>query len=163
MQAFATEAVAIVTQPQNRSSCPGQSATFSVTARGQGPLSYQWYHGASAIPGATGATLALTGLQAADAGAYSVVVSNPMRSETSRTATLTMFDACADLQMYAGINITGEVGRTYVVKYTTDVDNTDFATWTPLATNTLSSATWFFLDRQSPSAPKRYYGVALQP
>lgn len=163
VQAFATGSVGIVTQPQNRSGCPGQSVTFSVTARGQEPVSYQWYHGAAPIAGATAATLVLDALEAADAGTYSVVVTNALHSVTSRAATLTMFDACAELRMYAGLNITGEVGRTYVVKYTTDVDNTDFATWTPLATNTLSSPTWFFVDVQSPAAPKRYYGVAVRP
>lgn len=163
VQEFALGGITIINQPQNLFSFLGQSVTFSVTARGQGPLSYQWYHGAVPLPNATSPTLLLTGLKRAEAGDYSVVVSNTTRSVTSRTATLTVFDAYADLQMYAGLNINGEVGQTYVVRFTTDVKNTDFGTWTPLATNTLTSPTWFFLDLQSPHSPKRYYGVALQP
>lgn len=65
------------------------AVTFTAAALGSQPISYQWKHGADAITGATGSSLALTDLQAADAGDYTVVVSNQYGS-TNVTATLTL-------------------------------------------------------------------------
>ncbi|RYD26782.1 MAG: hypothetical protein EOP86_25450, partial [Verrucomicrobiaceae bacterium] len=67
-----------------------ENHTFTVTATGSAPLGYQWSKGGTAIPGATGETLTLTGLQAADAGDYTVTVSNTAGSLTSPAATLTI-------------------------------------------------------------------------
>ncbi len=60
--------------PANQSACPGGSASFSTTASGSGPFTYQWKKNGSAIGGANSSTLNLTNLQAIDAGTYSVVV-----------------------------------------------------------------------------------------
>jgi hypothetical protein len=65
--------------------------------------------------------------------------------------------------MSAGLTILGQQGSTYVLKYTTDVRNTNWATWTPLATNTMGSSDWFYLDTGSPYAPYRFYGAKLKP
>jgi hypothetical protein len=55
----------------------GNSLTLTANASGAPPLSYQWYDNqANAIPGATNATLVLTNLPPAQAGAYAVVVTN---------------------------------------------------------------------------------------
>ena len=59
-------------------------------ATGDAPLSYQWRFGGVNLAGATGATLTLTNLQAANAGLYSVVVTNFFGSATSTNATLTL-------------------------------------------------------------------------
>ena len=71
----------------------GSGVTFSVTATGTAPLSYQWRKGGSNISGATSATYSMTNVQAADAGTYSVVVSNSAGSVTSANATLTVSPA----------------------------------------------------------------------
>ncbi|HVM48353.1 MAG TPA: LamG-like jellyroll fold domain-containing protein [Candidatus Acidoferrum sp.] len=61
----------------------GGTATFSVTASGTPPLSYQWLKGTSALGGKTGVSLSLAGLALGDAGSYSCIVSN----STGLTAT----------------------------------------------------------------------------
>ena len=66
--------VAVASAPVSLTNCPGDSASFNVSATGTG-LSYQWYNGSTALPGQTGSSLALTNVSAADAGTYSVVVS----------------------------------------------------------------------------------------
>jgi hypothetical protein len=81
---------------------------------------------------------------------------------TSAPAALIVNDACVDIHMYAGLNIAGQSGQTYVLKYTTDLNSTNFATWTPLATNTMGASPWFYLDMDSPFSPKRFYGVKKQ-
>ena len=60
----------------NLTAVAGAGAQFSVAAGGLGPFSYQWYQDGAVFPGATNSSLALADIQRADAGTYSVVVSN---------------------------------------------------------------------------------------
>jgi hypothetical protein len=83
-------APAITTQPVAVSALKGTTATFSVVATGTSPLTYQWSKGSTAISGATTATLSITGVQPADAGNYSVTVSNGVGSITSSAVALTV-------------------------------------------------------------------------
>jgi len=82
----------IFAQPVSQTRNPGESVTFSVTARGTPPLSYQWRHYGEdvVVPDGTGSTLTLDSLQAPDAGDYTVVVSNGYGSVTSTVAQLAM-------------------------------------------------------------------------
>lgn len=68
----------------------GSPFAFSVDAAGTGPLSYQWYKDGVAMDGRNDATLALSALTTADAGAYRVVVGNSLNSVTSAPAVLTV-------------------------------------------------------------------------
>jgi len=83
-------APAIVTQPVSKTVAAGQPATFSVTATGTAPLTYQWQKNTVPISGATGSSYTISSAQAADAGSYRVVVSNASGSVTSAAATLTV-------------------------------------------------------------------------
>jgi hypothetical protein len=80
----------ILTQPANQTTAVGGSASFSVTAGGSQPLSYQWRLGTNALNGATNSVLNLSNVQLSDAGNYSVVVSNPFGTVTSSNALLTV-------------------------------------------------------------------------
>lgn len=82
--------VEIIQQPTNRTQSLGGSASFTVTAEGQGPLRYQWLHAGEPVLNATNATLTLTNLQLTEAGPYSVIVSNQHGFELSQVATLTL-------------------------------------------------------------------------
>ncbi|WP_414660580.1 pectinesterase family protein [Horticoccus sp. 23ND18S-11] len=86
----ATVPATITTQPVALTVAAGQGATFSVAAFGSAPVSYQWRKGGSALAGATTNTLALANVTAADAGDYTVVVSNSAATVTSNAATLTV-------------------------------------------------------------------------
>jgi len=66
----------IVTPPQPQTVTVGDSVTFSVTATGVPPPTYQWRHNGVAIDGATGASYTIASPTTADAGAYDVVVIN---------------------------------------------------------------------------------------
>ncbi len=69
----------------------GSLAAFRVDTDGALPRSYQWYKGATAIPGATSETLWLSNIkQTDDASTYYVHVSNAWASTNSETATLTV-------------------------------------------------------------------------
>jgi glucose/arabinose dehydrogenase len=80
----------ITQQPAAATVSAGQPATFSVTATGTAPLSYQWQKNNTNISGATNASYTIASVQAADAGAYRVVVSNAVGSVTSSAAQLTV-------------------------------------------------------------------------
>jgi uncharacterized repeat protein (TIGR03803 family) len=82
----------ITQQPLNRTNIAGTTASFSVVANGPPTLSYQWLKGTNAIPRQSNFILALTNIMDADAGLYSVVVSNAAGSVTSTPATLTVID-----------------------------------------------------------------------
>ena len=67
---------AITSQPQPQSRTVGQSVSFSVSATGTAPLSYQWRKDGSNIPGATNLIYALSNIGTNAAGSYLVVVTN---------------------------------------------------------------------------------------
>jgi pectate lyase len=85
-------APSIITQPQDRTNIlPGATATFSVVAGGSEPLSYQWYYNTNTLlTNATDSTLTLNNVQAANAGSYSVTVSNIAGGVGSSNAFLTV-------------------------------------------------------------------------
>ena len=66
---------------------PG-SVTFGVFATGTPPLAYQWRKGGQFLPGETNSTLTIANATAANAGNYSVVVSNALGRVASREAAL---------------------------------------------------------------------------
>ena len=81
---------AITDQPDDVTVSEGQPASFSVSATGTPPLSYQWQKNNVNIPGATASTYTLSAVQSSDAGNYRVVVTNSAGSVTSQAATLTV-------------------------------------------------------------------------
>ena len=81
----------IATQPANQTVTAGQTATFSVTAAGTSPLTYQWQKGAAPINGATSASYITPATATSDSGStFNVVVSNSAGQVTSNTAALTV-------------------------------------------------------------------------
>jgi hypothetical protein len=87
-------APAITSQPASQSVLSGQSATFTVTASGTAPLSYQWMDNGSNIAGATSSTYTTPATTPAQDGSqYTVVVNNTAGSVTSSAATLTVVSA----------------------------------------------------------------------
>ncbi|MBK8478959.1 MAG: DNA/RNA non-specific endonuclease [Opitutaceae bacterium] len=78
----------ITTQPANCSTMIGGSVTFTVVAVGALPLTYEWFHGADSLGSSTSPQLRLSGVQAADAGDYTVHVTNAQGHALSLTASL---------------------------------------------------------------------------
>ncbi|MFO1478198.1 MAG: LamG-like jellyroll fold domain-containing protein [Verrucomicrobiota bacterium] len=80
----------IVTQPVSQTIFIGQQANFSVNATGTPFLQYQWALNGTNLAGATNTSLHLTKVQYAQAGNYSVTVTNVNGSLVSSNATLTV-------------------------------------------------------------------------
>ncbi|HWY74110.1 MAG TPA: LamG-like jellyroll fold domain-containing protein, partial [Verrucomicrobiae bacterium] len=83
-------------QPSGQTISTGSGASFTVSASGTTPLTYQWlFNGANLsnggqFTGATSPTLTITGAQTNNSGGYSVIVTNVFGSATSMVATLTV-------------------------------------------------------------------------
>lgn len=84
-------APSITSQPANKTVTVGQTATFSVTAAGTAPLTYQWKKNGIAISGATSSSYTTPGTTASDNNAqFTLTVANSAGSATSNAATLTV-------------------------------------------------------------------------
>jgi Immunoglobulin I-set domain len=90
----AATAPAITAQPAAATAVVGQSATFSASATGSAPLTYQWMKNGTAISGATKTSYTTAATATADNGAmFSLVVKNSAGSATSGAAKLTVTTA----------------------------------------------------------------------
>ncbi len=108
-------------QPADQTVGEGGSVTFTVVAAGSAPLSYQWFKGVDPIPEATNASYTIASVRMDDAGAYRVVVSNPLPSSaTSRTARLTV---TADQTGPFVVSVVGSADRV-ILRFSEPVDET---------------------------------------
>ena len=78
----------LTTQPNTQAVTAGSGASFAVIATGTATLSYQWQKDGTPISGATAATYGISSAAPANAGSYSVVVSNWIGITASTAATL---------------------------------------------------------------------------
>jgi len=80
----------ILAQPESTTVFAGQPASFTVTAIGALPLSYQWRKSGTSIAGLTIVEAKLPSAYFTDAGDYDVQITNPVGTSTSQPATLTV-------------------------------------------------------------------------
>jgi hypothetical protein len=81
----------ITSHPADQTVTVGQTATFSVSANGSAPLSYQWQRNLVNIPGANSASYTTPATVLADNGAkFRCVVTNAFGTANSNEATLTV-------------------------------------------------------------------------
>jgi hypothetical protein len=84
------QAPVIITQPFHQVVSAGGATTFRVEADGVPAPVFQWFLNGVALDGATGASLGIANARAANAGSYTVTVSNTFGTITSQAATLTV-------------------------------------------------------------------------
>jgi len=93
------DATSITGHPSVQDLCAGATAQFTVSATGEGSLSYQWQADSSDLSnggdysGVTTATLTISNVEAGDAADYRCVVTGECGSANSNEAALTLKDA----------------------------------------------------------------------
>ena len=97
----------INTQPQSQTATVGSTVNFSVDLQSPLPLSYQWRLAGTNLPGATSNPLVLTNVALAQAGNYSVVISNSAGTVTSSNAALTVVPFVLNTQPQSQTNFAG--------------------------------------------------------
>jgi uncharacterized repeat protein (TIGR01451 family) len=146
----------------------GADVTFQVAASGTGPLSYQWFFDlTNSLSGAASAQLTLTNVQAAQAGSYSVAVSDAAGSTNSAPAVLRVLvvpglvpGAAALTSSGFSLSINSVVELNYSLEYKNQLDD---PSWTLLPASTVIG-TGGVITLQDPSAPggQRFYEVICQ-
>jgi autotransporter-associated beta strand protein len=164
----APSAPVITSQPPNRSVNAGASATFTVTAFGTDPLSYQWYfqNSSSPIGGATGSSFTKTNAQPLDAGNYFVIVTNTLGTAISSNGVLTVIVPQVTLQPLSGVGTPSVtiawgslVGGAYEVQYNTNLGTTNWYILTNVVATTTNSLAF---DAPPIGEPARFYRVLIQ-
>lgn len=103
-----TDAPIILAQPQSQTNVIGATVTFTVSAIGTPPLTYQWFWFGTNLPFATNATLSLPNVQSTNAGAYAVVITNAFGNVTSHVAQLVLQEAVpGEIVVLAGWEVGG--------------------------------------------------------
>lgn len=87
--AFATAPV-FTLSPVSAELVAGSAVTLTVAASGTAPVLYQWVKNGVTIAGATATAYSITNFQAADAGNYTCVATNPVGQVLSSTAVLSI-------------------------------------------------------------------------
>ena len=91
VQYTANQPPQITQHPSSQTVAVGQSVTFTVSASGSAPLSYQWQRNGSNISGAISSSYTISSAPTGDNGAqFRAVVSNSFGAATSNSATLTV-------------------------------------------------------------------------
>lgn len=119
----------IAFQPLGQTVSRGTTVTLTVSASGTAPLSFQWYRNGAPIPGATDKSIVVANITAAEAGDYSVVVSNRFGSETSQSIAVKVIDPIRPV--LSGVRrledgslefvLSGEPKRDYHIEFSTDL------------------------------------------
>ena len=159
-------ALSILTQPRDQTVVVGSNVTFSVSATGRPPLTYQWRREGTNLPGATSSSLLLDNVTLNQGGIYTVVVTDAAGDLPSAPArllvTTSLFQPPA-LQSAATIRSQGfgltlllEAGRSFRVQGTTDLVN---PMWTDVTNFVSTGAAFQFIDAAASSQTRRFYRV----
>jgi T5SS/PEP-CTERM-associated repeat protein len=165
-----TSAVAVVTvlvppsisvPPQNETVVVGGTASFSVTATGTQPMTYQWQFGSTDIAGATTSAYVKTNVQPVDVGTYTVVITNIAGAVRSS----------ANLQVEAGVTVSfvsragstntlsvqSLTGSTYTLEFKDSLSQTN---WKQVLPSTAGTGGLIILQDPASPGSARFYRVA---
>jgi hypothetical protein len=157
----------ILAQPRSLTVTNGGEASFSVTAAGTPPLRYQWKLQGMVLSAPTSSTLVVTNAQTADAGDYTVEVSNDAGTVTSAAAHLTVqVPSLGDLtlanpQWVNGrleFDVTGPIQSNCIIW-----SSASLADWVAIQTNFTADGVVHFSDPTSPAGVANFYRATVGP
>jgi hypothetical protein len=129
---------AITNQPHGVAVIAGQDASFAVEASGTVPLSYQWRFNEAMIAGATETSYSVLNAQPANAGSYTVVVTNIAGTVTSETAILTVVVTRPTVSIglaggIVAVSVESLLGLTYTLEYKDPLTSSVWVSLPPVA------------------------------
>ena len=156
----------ITNQPQNLTALAGETATFTVTAGGTAPLSYQWRRNGAAL-GPGNSSLTFNNVRTNQEGDYTVVISNSVNTVTSSPAHLTVTvpptPALTPLSNNGGVfmfSFNPVIGLTNTVLFQTNVTGPSWLLLTnippPASTNSVTVT-------DSVTSGSKFYRVSFEP
>ena len=121
------EAPSYDAQPQPKTVEEQFPVSFSVEVKGQGPMTFQWFNGADAIPGATAQTLTFVTSVSQNGSQIKCVTTNPLGSTESAAATLTVLGDSTKPTLVgaAGGTAWGPDENTFGVRFSEAVNEAD--------------------------------------
>lgn len=153
---------AITTQPENVTVVAGSDASFSVTATGTEPLTYEWRFKGNLVAGTSGPTLTLRNVSLDHAGEYSVVIRNAGGEVASTPASLAVNPRPVVPPTFQGIVkdndgslrllLSGTPGTSYRIEVSTDLFR-----WAPLANVSAETGQITFVDPGPIRHETRFY------
>lgn len=162
------EPPAIVAHPQSQTVPMGATATLTVAATGTAPLSYQWRFDGAAIAGAMTSTLVLQDVQQANAGTYTVTVSNPYGLDASQEAILTVTPTTNVVAKIVPESLHPD-GRFQLQCVCTNWRRFVFETspnllnWVPFSSNSIATGAETIVDPEAGSWKLRFYRARAVP
>jgi hypothetical protein len=160
--------IIITNPPASGTAQQGVSASFTVSASGDDPKTYQWQFNAAIIPNATSPIFNIDSAQPTNAGSYTVVISNIWGAVTSAPATLGVLGiqpfistAPGDISYQNGqftLRIAGLTGQGDVAIATSP----DLLTWTYIYTNPPAFGS-IRLTNSTGGATCRFYRAKILP
>ncbi len=158
--------VGLYSDPPNTNVLAGQNVAFTAVPTGSAPYTYQWLLNGTPISGATNATLTFNGVQAGDAGSYSVIVSNNVNLITSTAGQLTVVTTLPQFLSESNnaggpgfqLNFSGPAGFNYSIWTSTNLALQPVeSTWKNLVTGaTFSGGTDTYTDVNNTNAAQYY-------
>jgi pectin methylesterase-like acyl-CoA thioesterase len=161
----------IISYPQSQYFVSNQTVTLAVVATGIPEPEYQWLKNATNLVGETGSTLNISNAGVADAGTYSVVVSNVVGVLTSESASLTLLDNPISPTLSAltvlengnfSFALSGASGQPYRIWGSTNAALSPMiTTWTLLSNGVFGEGPVEFMDSRTPDLHQRFYSVTV--
>jgi hypothetical protein len=156
----------ITAQPLNVAVKVTSNATFTISATGIPAPGYQWRFNGTNLSGATGSTYTETNAQYADAGNYSVLVTNIAGSIASSNALLSILTAApAEFETVAflpnaslQLRLFGDPGATYYVQASTNLVD-----WMPLTNITIGAGPFDFIITGVTADDRRFFRARSGP
>ncbi len=144
----------VLAPPSTQTAELGSAIVFRTRASGSAPVGYEWRFNGSPLSGLTNDSLQLADVQYSQAGAYTVVVTDPFGSVTSAPAMLNVI-APVERRPVPGINLAGEAGSSLNVDYADSL--APQPAWVPLDTVSLTNTSQLYFDLAAPLPPQRFY------
>jgi hypothetical protein len=126
----------IVSQPASVIALVGQPVSFSVSVNGATPFTYQWLKDGGNVPGAVNRILNIPSVALSDAGGYRVAVTNPIGSQMSQVATLSVYTTAVPNLTIVYSNDVATVALSGVPTYRYAIQaSTNLTQWSAVQTN----------------------------